>query len=87
MMKDRVWYGGAANYAMEELDGKWPWETGETAEQPKPEPVALEIPFYTLPKRKARRGEEADKNGMRPLSARERARQLRGEDERYFTWR
>lgn len=69
-------------------DGKWPWETGAMpSEQPKPIESQLDVNCYTLPKRKARKGEDADSNGMRPLSARERAQQLAGEDEGYFRWR
>jgi hypothetical protein len=72
------------------VDGRWPWETGEMpAEQVKtadaPEP---EIAMYTLPRVKARRGEPADNEGMRPIKASERAKQLKADEtEGYFAWR
>ena len=74
-----------------ENPGKWPWETGDMPEEPpkvQPQPEDDGVEMYTLPKRKARRGEDSDANGMRPLSAKERAAQIKGEDDvEYFSWR
>lgn len=75
---------------MTENKGQWFWETDDSpapVDEPKKEEPQSEIALYTFPKRKARRGEDADHNGMRPMSARERAAQLKNEDEdEYFKW-
>ncbi len=77
----------------QDVEGQWPWETGDmpVAKKPKPQDVGEpDIPMYTLPTVPARKGEDADPNGRRPMTAREQVRAIRERQESggsYFNWR
>ena len=70
-------------------DGQWPWEAGGMPVDRRKPAAAPGSNDYVLPKVKAGPGEDADRNGLRPVTVRElaaRAKERRRRARGAFAW-